>query len=73
MCTVSVCVYMCVSMSVMWDHVAVDSYSLGLYYVNVSLNYFVHRQKLGQLPSCAMFEKKILNTFLSNVEHANVW
>lgn len=58
MCTVSVCVYMCVSMSVMWDHVAVDSYSLGLYYVNVSLNYFVHRQKLGQLPSCAMSKKK---------------
>lgn len=57
-CTVSVCVYMCVSMSVMWDHVAVDSYSLGLYYVNVSLNYFVHRQKLGQLPSCAMSKKK---------------
>lgn len=74
MCTVSVCVcvYTCVSfyVSVMCDHV-VDSYSPGLYYVNVSLNYFVHRRKLPWPPSCAMSWKKIiLNTFLSNVEHA---
>ena len=52
--------FICVCLSTclwLWDHV-VDSYSPGLYYVNVSLNYYVHRQKLGRLPSCAMSKKK---------------
>lgn len=68
-----VCVYMCASfyVFVMWDHV-VDSYSPGLYDVNVSLNYFVHRRKLGSLLAVPCLKKK-LNTFLTNVEHANVW
>lgn len=58
---------MCVSfyVSVMWDHV-VDSYSPGLYDVNVSLNYFVHRRKLGSLlvvPCLGKKKKNLTHSF----------